>query len=200
MRVSLIVLTLFSLSVFAQPEEEATCSGSIWDDFFTNLDNMFWRPWLDKYRVIRYTTRAPRGQISWTEEAWLSRSCSELGLSRFSSVALIHEAAWLNRLPHWISERLVGTTGSVPAALQAIRMCSTTAWASNTELRDTMNMTMQSSARCAYATKSLRCAFGNLYWVLSYGVIGIAIFGASASFLLFGSILCCCWCWTKEDD
>lgn len=185
-------------------DEEAICANApgIWDNFFTNLDQMFWRPWLDHYRVVRYAHRRPSSlpPLTWDETPWLSRSCAELGLSRWSSVALIHEVAWLDRIPRWVSEGLVGTQGSVPAALDALRACSQTVWADNKAVVTSLNATHQRESRCAYATKALRCAFGNLYWVLSYGVVLLLALIMGASFLFWSTFLCCCWCWRSAGD
>lgn len=187
--------------------DEAQCANApgLWDNFFTNLDNMFWSPWLDKYRVVRYATPETarrHHRLSWDENRWLNRTCADLGLTRFWPVVLMHETAWAWAPPQWVVETLVGQEGPVPAALQAIRACSNTAWATNTSLMSSLNATLQRDGRCAYATKALRCAFGNLYWVLSYALVAVIVLGGTAVFLFFGTFLCCCWCWgttTGED-
>lgn len=182
--------------------DEAQCANApgLWDNFFTNLDRMFWRPWLDKYRVVRYATpetshRIPPQRWSWEEGPWLNRTCSQLGLTGFWPVLLMHETAWAWAPPAWVVDALVGSEGPVPAALRAIQACPRTAWAANTTLMTSLNTTLQRQGRCAYATKAMRCAFGNLYWIFSYGVLLLLILGVSAVFVFFGTFLCCCWCW-----
>jgi hypothetical protein len=82
-------------------------------------------------------------------------------------------------------------------ALSALRACDSTTWADNPTLTTLMNVTLQREARCAFATKALRCALGNLYWVLSYASIALFALILSAIFLFFGSLLCCCFCWSS---
>jgi hypothetical protein len=201
MRVVVIFCLLALMaSLTTATDEEAVCANApgIWDNFFTNLDQLFWRPWLDHYRVVRYATSVHHHH-HWDETAWLSRSCGELGLSRWSSVALIHEVAWLDRLPQWISAAGHANQDTVVAALDALRSCPQTTWADNKAVAISLNVTLQRQSRCAYATKALRCAFGNLYWVLSYGLVLLLALTMGASFLFWSTFLCCCWCWRSTD-
>lgn len=192
------VLILLLVAAAASPiDDEATCKNApgLWDNWFANLDALFWRPWLDQYRVIRYTaaTAAPLGmRTQWDENTMISKSCLELGLTDWRSVVLIHWMAWApsSQFGPW-SFLVQNTPLATQRALESLQHCSSTTFASRKEVLQSLNTTLQKQGRCGFATKALRCAIGNLYWILSYVAIGLIVLGLGLTVLMIAGLCCC---------
>ena len=197
----LILLVITAAVVSAAPiddyEHEAMCKNApgLWDNWFANLDALFWRPWLDQYRVIRYAAAVatPLGmRTQWDENTMISKSCLELGLTDWRSVVLIHWMAWAPspQFGPW-SFLVQNTPLATQRALEALRHCSSTTFASRKDVLQSLNSTLQKQGRCGFATKTLRCAIGNLYWILSYAAIGLIVLGLVLTVVMIAGLCCC---------
>jgi len=196
----LLCVLVFAATSAAMPEPEPECDASsgLWNNLVTNLDNMFWQPFMDEYRYVRYATQERPLHYALTRGIDTNakpgqESCEATGVSSYASVVCVQLAARLGL--HWPCSWLASEP--LARALATLDECPLQTLENDKKVMKSLNQTLQRRQHCFYATRVLRCSYLQLYWVLPMSLaVGAVALPAALALVVF---LCLSWCCSSRD-
>lgn len=170
-----LVVVVSAAAAAASSEPQCKAEPGLWNNLVSNLNEMFWAPFLARYSVVRYALEEHPLHGALTEgiggRGWSSSSCDAMELISFAAVVCVQQAAW--GLGRWPCAALAGP--KLSAALATLDECPQQTLESDAALVRGLNRTLQRRQHCYYATAALRCSLLQLYWVLPYGLAALVL-------------------------